>query len=308
MKCLVPGTGPGRPRDALLADFSLGVIGKDIGGLDRARSVIPPGTRIYVGFVDSEDMTARVAAAGAVSRAGFAPVPIVAARRLRSEGMLRQYLAGLRSAGATGSVMVVAGDPPQPGGPYADAASVIGSGLLEKHGVREVDVTGYPGGHPAIADGVLWQSLADKVAALEERGLGGGVVTQFGFDASVVLAWLAGLRARGLRLPAQVGIPGPARVRQLLAYASWSGVAVTAPVAREYGLSLADPAATAAPGRFIRALAAGYDARLHGEVKLHFNSFGGIAATAEWVSGFCGPSGEGRNPAGRTPSSRPAAG
>jgi methylenetetrahydrofolate reductase (NADPH) len=61
---------------------------------------------------------------------------------------------------------------------------------------------------------------------------------------------------------------------------------VTAPVARKYGFSLADPAGTAGPGRFIRALAAGYDARLHGEVKLHFNSFGGIAATAEWVSGF----------------------
>jgi methylenetetrahydrofolate reductase (NADPH) len=53
-----------------------------------------------------------------------------------------------------------------------------------------------------------------------------------------------------------------------------------------YGFSLADPAGMAGPGRFIRALAAGYDARLHGEVKLHFNSFGGIAATAEWVSGF----------------------
>ncbi|MBO0837454.1 MAG: hypothetical protein J2P28_18365 [Actinobacteria bacterium] len=51
-------------------------------------------------------------------------------------------------------------------------------------------------------------------------------------------------------------------------------------------VSLADPAATAAPDRFIRALASGYDARVHGEMKLHFNPFGGFTATAEWVSQF----------------------
>ena len=66
------------------------------------------------------------------------------------------------------------------------------------------------------------------------------------------------------------------------------GVSVSAPVARDYGFSLADLAGTATPGRFIRALASGYDTRLHGEVKLHFNAFGGFAATAEWISQFRG--------------------
>jgi methylenetetrahydrofolate reductase (NADPH) len=61
---------------------------------------------------------------------------------------------------------------------------------------------------------------------------------------------------------------------------------VSAPVARDYGLSLTGPAATAAPDRFIRALSSGYDARAHGEMKLHFNPFGGFTATAEWVSQF----------------------
>ena len=63
-------------------------------------------------------------------------------------------------------------------------------------------------------------------------------------------------------------------------------VSVSAPVAREYGFSLDDRAGAAAPDRFIRALAAGYDGRLHGEVKLHFTTFSGVAATAEWISQF----------------------
>jgi len=96
------------------------------------------------------------------------------------------------------------------------------------------------------------------------------------------------VRACGISLPARVGVPGPAGVRRLLAYASRCGVAVSAPVVREYGFSLTDLLGTAGPERFIRALASGYDQRLHGEAKLHFNAFGGFAATAHWISRFRG--------------------
>ena len=60
------------------------------------------------------------------------------------------------------------------------------------------------------------------------------------------------------------------------------------PAARKYGFSLTDLMSMAGPDRFIRMLASGYDARVHGEVKLHFNTFSGIAATAEWISQFRG--------------------
>jgi methylenetetrahydrofolate reductase (NADPH) len=243
---------------------------------------------VQLAFPDSPDLAERVSTALAVVGAGFVPVPIIAARRLRSAGMLRDYLAALLAAGAGGSVLVVAGDPGRPQGPYPDAASVIGSGLLEGHGVRQAGVAGHPGGHPAVADEVLWAALAGKAAALRRRGLGGNVVTQFGFDAARVLAWLAEVRARGIGLPVRVSVPGPASVRRLLACASRCGVAVSAPVAGEYGLSLTERTGTAGPERFIQALVSGYDPRLHGEVRLHFNTFGGFAATAEWISRFRG--------------------
>jgi methylenetetrahydrofolate reductase (NADPH) len=271
---------------ALLPEFSLGVTRHDVRELERARVVIPSGTRVHVGFVDSEDLATRVATVRAVRRFGYVPVPIIAARRLRSEEMLREYLAGLRLAGASASVLIVGGDPAQPRGPYPDAASVIASGVLEGYGIRRVSVAGHPGGHPVVADGVLWPALAGKSAALAERGLDGSVITQFGFDASMVLRWLADLRTKGVRLPVSIGVPGPAAVRRLLTYSSRCGVGVTEDAARGYGFSLADPAGSAGPDRFIWALAAGYDARLHGEVKLHFYPFGGIRLFAEWLSQF----------------------
>jgi methylenetetrahydrofolate reductase (NADPH) len=273
---------------ALLADFSLDIAWKEAGELEPARAIIPPGTRVHVGFVDSEDLAVRLSTARAIKGSGFTPVPVIAARRLRSEGMLREYLAALRAADASENVLVVAGDPMQPRGPYPDAASVIGSGLLEEHGVRQASLAGHPGGHPTVADGRLWAALAGKTTELGRRGLGVGVVTQFGFDAAQVLARLAEARARGISLPVRVGVPGPATVRRLLAYAFRCGVAVSAPVAGEYGFSLTEPAGTAGPDRFIRTLAADYDPRLHGEVRLHFNAFGGFTATAEWISRFHG--------------------
>jgi methylenetetrahydrofolate reductase (NADPH) len=154
--------------------------------------------------------------------------------------------------------------------------------------VRQASVAGHPGGHPAVADGALWAALDGKTAALRRRGLAGGVITQFGFDAAQVLAWLAKVRARGIGLPVRVSVPGPASVRRLLACASRCGVAVSAPVAREYGFSLTERTGMSGPDRFIRTLASGYDPRLHGAVRLHFNAFGGFSATAEWISRFRG--------------------
>ena len=293
MRSPAPGP-PARNRDAaagrsaLLADFSLDITSKELSELMPARTVIPAGTPVQLAFPDGADLAERVSTAAAIKEAGFTPVPIIAARRLRSQQMLREYLAALQGAGASESVLVVAGDPGQPQGPYPDAASVIGSGLLEERGVRQASIAGHLGGHPAVADSALWAALTAKTTALGRRGLGGDVITQFGFDATQVLAWLTEVRARGLGLPVRVSVPGPANVRRLLAIASRCGVAVSASVAEEYGFSLTEPTRTAGPDWFVHTLASGYDPRLHGEVKLHFNAFGGFSATVEWISRFQG--------------------
>ncbi len=165
---------------------------------------------------------------------------------------------------------------------------MIRSGLLPSYGVRHVSLSGYPEGHPAIADLVLWSALEEKAAALTERCLPGSVITQFGFDVDPVLCWIEAVRDRGIDLPIRIGVPGPAGVRRLMSYAARFGVSTSAGIARKYGLSLTNLMGTAGPDRFIRALAEGYDARSHGEVKLHFYTFGGLKSTTEWIAEFRG--------------------
>ncbi|MFF4897803.1 methylenetetrahydrofolate reductase [Streptomyces sp. NPDC001068] len=279
-------TAPASVSTALLEDFSLEMTGKDVPALEEARATIPPGTRVHVTFLGNEDLPTRLAAARAVKRLGFVPVPHLSARRLASRADFERFLAGLRADGLCENVLAVGGDPASPEGPYEDSLSLIDSGLLRDHGVRHVGISGYPEGHPAIPGDVLWSVLRDKSAALAAQGLEGGVVTQFGFDVDPVLAWIERLRDEGIALPVRIGVPGPAGVRRLLGYAARFGVATSAGIARKYGLSLTNLMGTAGPDRFLHALAEGYDPARHGQVKIHFYTFGGLRATSEWVAGF----------------------
>ncbi|GAA0492956.1 methylenetetrahydrofolate reductase [Paractinoplanes deccanensis] len=270
----------------LLDDFSLEMTGKDIGELADARATVPPGTRINVTFLGHEDTAVRLAAARAVKGGGFVPVPHLPARRVASRRELDEFLAALREAGAADELFVVGGDPREPRGPYPDSLSIIESGALERYGVRRVSIAGYPEGHPGIPDDVLWPALTDKTAALRKQGRAGDIVTQFGFDADPVLDWIAAARERGIDSPVRIGVPGPAGVRRLLRYAARFGVGTSASIARRYGLSLTDLVGTAGPDRLLRALATDYHPGRHGEVKLHFYTFGGLRATTEWIHQF----------------------
>jgi methylenetetrahydrofolate reductase (NADPH) len=278
----------------LLASFSIEMTGKDIGALSKAAAdgAIPAGTRIHVTYLATEDLEMRLAAAGRVRELGFVPVPHISARRLADEDALREYLGGLRSVDASGEVFVVAGDPPEAEGPFGDALSVIRTGLLEEFGVGSVGISGYPEGHPDIADDVLWGALSEKSAELAARGLDGAIVTQFCFDAEPVLEWVAAVRRRGITTPIRIGVPGPAGVKRLLAYARRFGVGTSTEVVRKYGLSLTHLLGTAGPEKFLHALAAGHDPARHGDLGLHFYAFGGLKETADWVAAFRGESGD----------------
>src|SRR5882757_5304219 len=124
--------------------------GKDVAKVENAASVIPPGTRINVTFLENEDLTMRVSAAAAVKRLGFTPVPHISARRLKSQEMLEEFLTALRAIDATENVFSVAGDPSVPLGPYEDSLALIESGVLQQYGVKHVSIGGYPDGHPDI--------------------------------------------------------------------------------------------------------------------------------------------------------------
>lgn len=271
---------------SLLNNYSIEMTAKDVAHLEQAADVIPQGTKIPVTFLPGETFEMRIAAAKRVRELGFLPIPHISARRLSSQEELEGYLAGLQREVGTDHAFVVAGDPPQPMGPYEDALSIIRSGLLAQYGIRKVGISGYPEGHPDIGDEKLWQAMRDKKIAIQERGHDFAVVTQFSFDAEPVLAWLEQVRKAGVQATVRVGVPGPASVKRLLAFAARCGVGASTKVLSKYGISITKLLSTAGPDQIVQDYATGLDPEKHGDVMLHFYPFGGLRATAEWVRDF----------------------
>ena len=153
-------------------------------------------------------------------------------------------------------VLVIAGDRDPPAGPLRGALDVIDSGLLQRHGIREVGIAGYPEGHPRIPGHELDRALADKIAAAEATGLRLHIVTQFCFDAEAIIGWIRRLRDFGFDTPVRIGLAGPTSLSTLVRYASRCGVSASVQgLARHAGL-MRQLFAMSAPDAIVRRLAA----------------------------------------------------
>lgn len=281
-----PATTKAAARE-LVNQFSLEMTGKDVPGLREAAHAIPQGTKINVTFLGNEDLEMRVSASQAVKELGFIPVPHISARRLKSQEQLEEFLSRLQEVGATEHIFAVGGDPAEPEGPYPDSLSVIRSGILQKYGVKEVSIAGYPEGHPDIPTDVLWRHLEDKSAALKEQGLDAVILTQFAFDTDPVIAWIKSVRDRGITTPIRIGTPGPAGIKRLIAFSRRFGVGANAMIVKKYGFSLTNLMGTAGPDKFVSDLAGLLEADPRtAPVMLHFYTFGGLLATAEWAQHY----------------------
>ena len=169
-----------------------------------------------------------------------------------------------------------------PAGPFHSAAEAIESGLLQARGIVEVGIGGYPEGHPRLAATDLDRALAAKLEAAAATGLGAHIVTQFGFAAAPIIAWIARLRDLGMDHPVRVGVAGPASLASLLRHARICGITASAQnLASDAGLSR-QTFGMIAPDRLLRPLAEA-SVRL-GDVAPHIYAFGRLATAARWAA------------------------
>ncbi len=249
--------------------------------LEQVKRSTPAGCVIFVSAIPSRPLAEQIETARSLRSAGYEPVPHLAARNFESREAMDEHLRRLVEAAKVRQVLVIAGDRPTPAGPLPDALAVIESGALQRHGITEIGISGYPDGHPRISEGDLERALTDKLAAAARAGLAVRIVTQFTMSIEPVVALVTRLRQRGIDNPVNIGLAGPTSMTTLLKFARVCGVkASTQGLARNIGLvknligaSTADP--------IVRALADMQD-RL-GEISPHFFSFGGLPATTRWA-------------------------
>ena len=274
-----------KPAENMVDGYSLEMTAKEIEGLREAASLIRPNTQIAVTFLPGEELEQRVEAAVLVRELGFEPIVHLSARRIESEQQLDWYLGEITSKAGVKRVFIIAGDPPEPEGPYSDSLQIIETGLLEKHGIEIVGVGGHPEGHPNNTPAELWVWMEKKIAAVRAHGMTPLVVTQFAFDDDAIVAWLAEMRERGIDVPVRLGVPGPAGIKRLLGFAKRCGVGASASVMKKYGVSLTNLIGSAGPDKLVGNLEKKLGPQ-HGRVRLHFYPFGALTASAEWINGY----------------------
>jgi methylenetetrahydrofolate reductase (NADPH) len=275
-----------KPRTNMADGYSLEMTAKELDGLREAAPLIRPGTQVAVTFLPGEEMAQRVEAAKLVRELGFEPIVHLSARRLTSVEELDSYLAAITREAGVKRVFLIAGDPPEPEGPFADSLQVIESGLLEKHGITIAGVGGHPEGHPNNTPAELWDWMERKLAALRARGITPLVVTQFAFDDDAIVAWVKEMRERGIDVPVRLGVPGPAVIKRLLGFAKRCGVGASANVMKKYGISLTNLIGSAGPDKLVDSLDRKLNQDEHGRVRLHFYPFGALKASAEWINQY----------------------
>lgn len=270
----------------LLTDgYSLEITAKDVDSLRAASPRIDADTPVAITFLPGEEFAARVAATRTVRELGLEPMPHFSARRITSAAEFETYLGTVVAEAQVRRCFVVAGDPSEPAGPFADSSDLIASGAFERCGITAIGIGGHPEGHPNMSLGETWAVLERKCAEIERRGMAPLIVTQFSFDPDAVLAWLAELRRRGIPDPVRLGVPGPAGIKTLLRFAARCGVGASASVMAKYGVSLTQLLGAAGPDKLVDALARGITPE-HGPVRLHFYPFGGLEKTVDWIRSY----------------------
>lgn len=274
-----------KPRANMVDGYSLEMTAKEIEGLKEAASKIRPGTQIAVTFLPGEEMSQRVECAKLVRELGFEPIVHLSARRFTSEAELEQYLSDITSQAGVKRVFIIAGDPPEPEGPYSDSLQIIETGLLEKYGIEIVGIGGHPEGHPNVSKPDLWIWMEKKIEAIRARGMTPLVVTQFAFDDDAIIDWVKEMRGRGIDVPVRLGVPGPAGIKRLLGFAKRCGVGASASVMKKYGISLTNLIGSAGPDKLVNSLDKGLTEEA-GRVRLHLYPFGALTASAEWINSY----------------------
>jgi methylenetetrahydrofolate reductase (NADPH) len=244
---------------------------------ERVLANVPRDVIITITASPRRGIEATIDLAERLGRHGYQVVPHISARLIRDDAHLREVLGRVAAIGRR-EIFVVAGDAKEPAGEFPDSVSLLTALMAERHGMREIGVTGYPERHSFIDDDLTIQAMWDK------RRIATYIVSNLCFDPRVVKRWVARVRHRGVQLPIHIGLAGVADPAKLLRISTRIGVVDSARFLRGHSnwfLRMVQPGGYD-PGRFTMGLLpdiATPDRKVAG---LHVFTFNEIEPTERW--------------------------
>jgi methylenetetrahydrofolate reductase (NADPH) len=249
--------------------------------IEQAIEDLPSAAHVSVTCSPAKGISATQEYTERLLELGHRPVPHFAARLVEGPEHVVALASWLRDVGVS-DVFVIAGDAPEPAGPYSGALPFIRDLLGANPGVERVGISGYPDGHAMIADDEITAQLHAKQAVLAEAGVAGWVSTQMCFDEAKIRSWLQTERAAGLHLPVRLGVPGVVDRARLMTMGSRLGIGASM---RYLSKNRSTVMQLMAPGGFDptdMVIAFADDAVELGIEALHSFTFNAVADTRAW--------------------------
>ncbi|MCP3471116.1 hypothetical protein NLM33_12340 [Bradyrhizobium sp. CCGUVB1N3] len=252
--------------------------------LDELREHFSADIDVSITFLPGDHYQHNVETAAALRRAGFNPVPHIAAREVGSREALDDFFRRLRGEADVHRILLIAGDLAIAKGPFKSSRDVATSGLIETHGFSRLSLAGHPEGHPYLDTAQTMKSLAAWRDWGKEREIALDIVTQFCFEAAPILNWLGELRIAAIDLPVVIGLAGPASPATLMKFALRCGVGNSIRAVRNqigrYGRLLTETG----PDEVLRGLEAAPKPATSPISGFHLFPFGGLRKSARWLN------------------------
>jgi methylenetetrahydrofolate reductase (NADPH) len=244
------------------------------------------GTDVTITFLPGDNYRHNVETSVALRRAGFNPVPHIAAREMPSREALDDFLARLRGEADVTRILLIAGDVAGTRGPFKSALDVCASGLIEARRLTSVSVAGHPEGHPFLGLPDTMKVLGSWRDWGRRTGARVDVVTQFCFESGPILQWIGELDRVGIDLPVIVGLAGPATPATLTKFALRCGIGNSMRALRgqigRFGRLLTDNG----PDEVVRGLRAASPAATASIAGFHVFPFGGLRKAGLWLRNY----------------------
>nr|WP_256308640.1 methylenetetrahydrofolate reductase [Halobellus litoreus] len=172
-------------------------------------SELPAGATVAITTSPQLGIDRTVEKCEEAAEAGYEVVPHIAARYIEGPEELEEIARRLTEAGIT-DIFVPGGDKEEAVGEFESAYDLLVALDELEYEFDEVGITGYPEGHDFISDEELAEAMEKKAPYATY------IVTQLCYDSDTILEWIEDIRARGIDLPVEVGIPGVMKYEKLI--------------------------------------------------------------------------------------------
>jgi len=242
---------------------------------DEIREHLATDTKVTVTASPSKGLEATLELSERLSAAGYPIVPHLSARLVRDRAHLEEVLARLAAAGIR-ELFVPAGDATEPG-EFQGAADLLDAMGEARTSFARIGITGYPESHHLISDEETIRAMFAKAEMATD------IVSQLCFDPATIAWWIGAVRARGVRLPIWIGMPGSVDNAKLMRISMKIGVAESARYVRhQRGVLSRVVKRQFKPDRLLDGLAQIVSEPDAGVAGFHLYTFNEVGRTERW--------------------------